>query len=224
MARFLLLIFILGSWGCSSVSVVQQHDYPTPSLPSRVYVEPFSVRGPEFFVNRRGSALEGFTKDLQASLQSAVVARFLKGGMRAVAVRSPEFYPGEGDWVIQGEFVRVVEGSRAARSSIGFGLGASKVKIYVRVYAIAAGRPDRLVMSFWAEGGSNAEPGGAYCPPWTLPRALYVALTSGVSYDLNRAARQIVYAVFERIEKEGGLPSPFPPPKRPLVYFWESYL
>lgn len=208
--------------GCASVSVVDQTNYPLPSLPGHVYVEPFVFRGSEFKVNRRDLALESFQRNFQSDLQSRIVAGFSRVGMRSTPVKPGQFFPGEGDWVVQGEVLRVVEGSRAARASIGFGLGATKVKLYVRVYSIRGGKPDRLLMSFWTVGGSNAEPGGAYYPPWTLPRSLHVAMTSGVSYDVKRSAKQIVAAVFERIEQGGGPQSPYSAPKRPIVYFWGS--
>jgi hypothetical protein len=221
--RLLFMVLVVGLLGgCASVSVVDQRNYPLPSLPGHIYVEPFEFRGCEFRVNRRDLALESFQRNFQSDLQSRIVAGFSRAGVRTTSIKLGQFFPGEGDWVVQGEVVRVSEGSRAARASIGFGLGATKVKLYVRVYAIRGGKPDRLLMSFWTVGGSNAEPGGAYYPPWSLPRSLHVAMTSGVSYDLKRSAKQIVAVVLERMEQAGGPQYPYSTPKRPIVYFWES--
>jgi hypothetical protein len=217
---FLFLVGVFVS-GCSSVSVVGQKNYPVPSLPDIVYVEPFVFRGSEFRVNRSENALESFQSSFQSELQSGIIRRLFKAGIRGVKSEDGQFFAGEGDWVIKGEILQVVEGSRAVRSSIGLGLGATKVRLYIRVYSISNGRPDRLLMSFWVEGGSNAEPGGAYYPPWSFPRALHVAMTSGVSFDRDRAARQVVSTLLERMEQLGGYSGVYSSPKRPLWYWWE---
>ena len=212
----LLILFSIFSVGCASVSVTHQRNYGVHELPRHVYIEPFVYRGLEFKVARQGKELERFQKTFQKDLQASLAGFLMRAGVRTHRVEEGALLP-PGAWVVKGEILRVSQGSRAARSSVGFGLGGTKVETFVRVYQVGLQGRKTLVSSFQTSGGSNAEPGGGYYFPWTAPRMLYVALLTGLSYDMKRTSKQIGLTLLERMEEMGHGPLPGGAPKRPFI-------
>jgi hypothetical protein len=217
-----VVLLVLSFSGCASVSVVDQRDYLVDAPPSQIFVAPFVFRGSEFHVNRSGEEFQSFCKTFQRMFQSYLVRSFVQGNRGELSVRAinglTPFPPSS--WVVEGEFLRVCEGSRAARASIGLGIGASQLQTYVRVYAVGLNGKRVLVTSFWTTGGSNSEPGGAYYFPFTTPRMLHAAFSTGLSYDSLRTAKQVAAAVLERAEGLGGGPYCYTPLKRQSQWFW----
>src|SRR5262249_30965504 len=66
--------------------------------------------------------------------------------------------PGENDLAIEGDFLRINEGSRAARFVIGFGVGATELRTQVRVFQVT---PDgwRQVQNFETVAQGSRLPG-----------------------------------------------------------------
>lgn len=149
----LALVFLSG---CASVSVKearQGRDLPE-KLPQRIYVSRFSTKGALFNVDREGKELERFKEGTAEMLQSALITRLTE---LAPAAAAPAGLPA-GGWWIRGRFTRVNQGSRALRTGIGFGAGATKLETEVQVFDLARSSAVPF-LSFKTTGGSNAEPG-----------------------------------------------------------------
>ncbi len=181
--------------GCASISVEPGTAVATKQKPQKVYVETFSTDG-EFNVDRDGQELIEFKKDLQAMMVAGITTDLSKRLIPAEAAPD-NFHPRrESAWLIRGRFVRVNQGSRLLRGTIGFGAGATKMETDVEVYNLATG--DRKPFyTFFTTGGSNAEPG--MIPTLaTDPLSLVIDaaggagnLAHGVTEDTNRTAREI---------------------------------
>jgi len=159
-------------------------------------VEAFSTAKGEFNVDRDGAELVEFKKDLQAMMTAGITTDLTKRLISSEPAGKNVFSRREDAWVITGEFVRVNQGSRLLRGTLGFGLGGTKLETRVQVYDLATGDP-KPFMTFSTTGGSNAEPG--MLPSLaTDPLSLIIDaaggagnLAHGVTEDTNRTAREI---------------------------------
>lgn len=210
----IFLLPLLAVAGCSSVSVL--HERETSSLaptvrPEVLYVRPFAVRrGVEFDA---AAAREG--EDVAAKLGSLIAEGVLSRAAewvapgRLLAAAAPA--PSEG-LLVQGNILRVRQGSRALRMGIGFGAGRTRLETSVRVFNLSASSTEPW-LSFETTGGSNMEPGivGALVPsPVSIPIAVSVvgsAVTAGaigvkgVTQDAERTGRVIAAAVHDKLAK-----------------------
>jgi len=186
------MLFLIA--GCASVSVRDASvGSRTPKAPPEViYVAPFDTRGAAFNVDREGQELDAFKRATAKMLQTRLVERLPE---IAPAAAAPEQWPSRG-WLVRGRFIRVNQGSRALRATIGFGLGATKMETEVMVYDLALSKKEPF-LRFATTGGSNAEPGALGSAGTTLVAgvsALYSALGNaahGISEDAWRTAREI---------------------------------
>lgn len=182
--------------GCASISVQPGTTYQTRQQPKRVYVEAFATDKGEFNVDRDGKELVDFKKDLQAMMTAGITTDLTKRLIPSKPAGKNIFVRREDAWLIRGEFVRVNQGSRLLRGTIGFGLGGTKLETRVQVYDLATGDP-KPFLTFSTTGGSNAEPG--MLPSLaTDPLSLVIDaaggagnLAHGVTEDTNRTAREI---------------------------------
>lgn len=189
-----LLPVVLGLAGCASVSVrdPQAGHFKPRAKPPMIYVAPFETRGAAFNVDREGPELASFERATAEMLQAKLVERLPE---IAPASAAPAKLPASG-WLVKGRFVRVNQGSRALRATIGFGLGATKMETEVAVYDLAVSKKDPF-LKFATTGGSNAEPGALGSAGTTLVAgvgALSSALGNaahGISEDAWRTAREI---------------------------------
>ncbi|MCC6353113.1 MAG: DUF4410 domain-containing protein [Verrucomicrobiae bacterium] len=189
-----ILTLALGLAGCASVSVrdPEAGRFRPTAKPPMIYVAPFDSRGASFNVDREGEELAAFRQATAQMLQEKLVERLPEV---APTVAAPARLPGAG-WLVTGRFVRVNQGSRALRATIGFGLGATKMETQVEVYDLAISRKEPF-LRFGTTGGSNAEPGAIGSAGTTLVSgvgALSSALGNaahGISEDAWRTAREI---------------------------------
>jgi hypothetical protein len=180
--------------GCASISVEPGTAVATQQKPEKVYVEVFSTAKGEFNVDREGAELVAFKNSLQAMLQTGITVDLSKRLIPAVACdKNPRHVNA---WLIRGEFVRVNQGSRLLRGTVGFGAGATKLETRVQVYDLATGSPQPF-LTFATTGGSNAEP-GVLPSLATDPLSLVIDaaggagnVAHGVTEDTNRTAREI---------------------------------
>jgi hypothetical protein len=100
--------------------------------------------------------------------------------------------------VIQGQFVRVNQGSRLLRGAIGFGLGGTKLVCRVQVYDLSQGPGGQPFLTFTTTGGSNAEPGAITAiatDPLTIAIEAVAGGAGGIAHGLTedsaRTAREI---------------------------------
>ena len=101
-------------------------------------------------------------------------------------------------WLVTGEFLRVNQGSRLLRSTVGLGAGGTKMETRIVVYNLA-GKVPKEFLRFQTTGGSNISQGigGIATLPFNGPMAftsLFNAIDgvrSGVSFDTTRTAHEI---------------------------------
>jgi hypothetical protein len=190
--------FLLALAGCASVSVEPGSAVATPHMPQIVYVAPFLASRGVFNVDRDGAELAEFKGNLQIMMTTAIRLDLSKRLIPAAALVGNT--PGAhrvNAWLIEGEFVRVNQGSRLLRGAIGFGAGATKLETNVSVYDLSTGDP-KPFLTFSTTGGSNAEPGAVTAfatDPLTI--AIEVAaggagnVAHGLTEDTRRTAREI---------------------------------
>jgi Domain of unknown function (DUF4410) len=203
---------VIGLGGCASVSVtnLQQSEVAAPLLlPELIYVEEFQAVDEILRVDRTGTELVEFKKELQSRLASETVERLTKH-LAPAQILDSGYSPTKG-WLVRGRFVRVNQGSRALRLLIGFGLGGTKMETEVEVVDLA--RPSQPFLTFRTTGGSNAEPGAITGAASTGPidaavgTVLGVALVAshGVSEDAKKTAHEITASLSEYAGTRGWL-------------------
>ena len=186
-------------------------------MPPKILVAPYTYAEGALRVDREGEKLSEFQEELSSQMADRMVKRLTAFIAPAAVVGADGVKPPEKAWVIEGEFTRINQGSRALRSIIGFGLGGTKMEATTRVYlARRSGKWD-LIALIRTSGGSNAQPGALLGGAFGAgPRAILVAATSGVSSDSRRTARMITAALNERLAADGAtLPNGVLRPKRP---------
>jgi hypothetical protein len=191
-----LVAAILALAGCASISVEPGTAVATGQKPERVYVEEFSTDEGKFKVDREGAELAEFKRDLQNMMTAGITTDLSKRLIPAVAAGEIARPQRENAWLIRGEFVRVEQGSRLLRGTIGFGAGGTKLETRVQVYDLSTGDP-KPFLTFATTGGSNAEP-GVIPSLATDPLTLVIDaaggagnVAHGVSEDTTRTAREI---------------------------------
>lgn len=189
----LALLLTLALVSCASVSVEDGTERVTQRMPEIVYVLDFSTAHADFQVDRAGSDLVEFKKNLQLMLKTAMAADLTDRLVPAVAGTKADWSRHQNAWLVRGEFTTVKQGSRLLRSAIGFGAGGTKIETRVEVYDLAqdSGTP---FLTFTTTGGSGAEP-GAILAFTTDPLQLAIGGVSGAAHglseDTKRTAREI---------------------------------
>jgi hypothetical protein len=198
----LLLCLMLG--GCASVSVSRQEWSSKVCVPDKILVRPFTVDREKFRVDRDGVELDAFEQKFSAEFADRLAERLTKHVRPATVISRNEKVKDSKAWLIEGHFTRVHQGSRALRSLVGFGLGATKTEARVDVFQVAAkGRLIR-VAQLETTGGSNAEPGALFSSPFgAVPRLITNVTTSGLAADARRTARTITAAISEKLTAQG---------------------
>lgn len=179
--------------GCASVSVkdVGGSRVREPKRkPTMVYVTPFSTKGAEFNVDREGAELEAFKHDTAVMLADLTAERITAQLAPARIVGAGDSVRGRG-WLIKGRFVTVNQGSRALRSFIGLGAGATKMQVAVDVYDLSRSGYAPF-LTFETEGGSGSMPGLITSPgPVSAGISMVGGSMRGVTDDAQRTARMI---------------------------------
>lgn len=191
--------------GCASVSVKEDKwTQERLALPTRVYVKEYEVPVPALDVDRTGAELEEFRQTMVDNFTKELCEQISGRIAPAVPLKKGD-RPAKGSWIVEGEFLRVNQGSRFLRTMVGLGAGGTKLEVKTRVYAVGPRWARRMIAEIETTGGSNAEPGLL-----TLPspigggvRAVLSATQSGVTADKRRTARMITAAVAERLEAQG---------------------
>ena len=197
--------------GCASISVQPGTAYATKQKPEIVYVEAFSTAKGEFNVDREGAELTEFKTDLQKMMTAGITTDLSKRLIPSAAAGKNVFAQREKAWVICGEFVRVNQGSRMLRGTIGFGAGGTKLETRVQVYDLSTGNPQPF-LTFATTGGSNAEP-GVLPSLATDPLSLVIDaaggagnVAHGVTEDTNRTAREITASLSDYLYRSNWIP------------------
>jgi hypothetical protein len=193
--------------GCSSVSVTESRFSPRKNkltTPPKIYVVPYTFADGSLRVDREGEKLREFENEVSADMTERLVMRLAKHIGPASALDPGAEKPSKDSWVVEGEFTRINQGSRALRSIIGFGLGGTKMEATTKVFALNGTEERELVVLIKTSGGSNAEPGAVVGGVFGAgPRAVLRAATSGVSADSRRTARMITAVLSEQLVADG---------------------
>jgi len=203
---------------CSCASVSVRETIPLTEAPSQapqtIFLQPFEFEDDMIRVGRQGEELEDFKRRLQQEMTSNLFEQIRKYIAPAEAV-SAGTAPQGNFWLISGRFTRLNQGSRALRSTLGFGSGGTKMDVTATVSDLSGGAPRRFLM-IQTTGGTNAMPGaimGVIVWPLTVSGA--PGLISGLSGDCRRTSREITSALAAYMKKHGlqvakGVPRPKP--------------
>ena len=208
----MVLIATLALGGCASISVEPGTAYATPRKPLKVYVEDFSTDKGEFNVDREGADLATFKIDLQGMMTTGITVDLTDRLIPAEAAGDKSLARRQAAWVIRGEFIRVNQGSRLLRGTVGFGAGATKMETRVAVYDLSTGSTQPF-LTFATTGGSNAEP-GAITSFATDPLTLAIQAAAGgagnvahgVTEDTKRTAREITAELSDYLYRSHWIP------------------
>lgn len=210
--RIFAVLAALALSACSSVSVDKVTRLGSAAVaPKQVYVQDFETPAEVFRVDRGGAALQNFERQFSGNLSRAISERVRKKlAVASADVRKSYDPPREQAWLVTGRFVKVNQGSRALRATVGFGLGGTKVECVVTVFDLST-VPPRPILKFVTTGGSNATPGaavGLILPNyWLLAADVIGKGLPGLNADMIRTSRQIVAVMSEYMAAEGVLPS-----------------
>jgi hypothetical protein len=190
--------------GCASVSVKNLDaggtSFPPAIKPAVIYVLPFDTSGTQFNVNREGAELADFQQNLQQMLSAALAAEIPEHLVPAQAVNS---VPGQSNaWVVCGRFIRVNQGSRLLRSTVGFGAGGTKMETQVFVYNLADNATAPF-LTFQTSGGSGASPGMISAGPVGAVVGAVGGAAKGVTDDTERTSRAITAALSDYMYNQG---------------------
>jgi hypothetical protein len=207
-----LLGLMLMLAGCASISVQPGTAWATKQMPEKVYVEAFSTEKGEFNVDRDGTELVEFKKDLQAMMTTGITVDLSKRLIPAVEAKREDHLPRQKAWLIRGQFVRVNQGSRLLRGAIGFGAGATKLETHIEVYDLST-EDKNPFMTFSTTGGSNAEP-GAVTAIATDPLTIAIEMAAGgagnvahgITEDTKRTAREITAQLSDYMYRSRWIP------------------
>jgi hypothetical protein len=190
---------------CASISIDNTNESVRQNKPSMVYVMNFSSVHGDWEVDREGTALADFQKNLQLMLRTGLVKEITDKLVPSVAETRLDHRRAENAWLIRGEFTTVKQGSRLLRSAIGFGAGGTKLETRVQVYDLAE-NPDTPFLTFSTTGGSNAEPGAIFALT-TDPLELAIGGVSGAAHGLSedtaRTSREITDELSEYMYHRG---------------------
>lgn len=215
---FLGLPVLLGA--CASVTALQTEAEPrnTPGeFPNRVYVRDFTVPEENLRVDREGERLIAFQKDIADRLTETLVEQLDRSFAPAEFLAADTEIPPENAWLIVGEVDRMNQGSRALRTIIGFGAGATKVVATATVHDLSTS-PPTPILSIRTIGGSNSTPGTiANISPLTVLGPVGLGITTvavgagfrafpGLTDDLRRTAREITATLSAYSAEQGWIP------------------
>jgi hypothetical protein len=175
------------------------HTAPLPSAtvkltpnPPHIYVAPFDTTTSKWLVGRDGIELVNFKEDFQTNFQHQLETRLQK--LAPTESRWVDL-PDHG-WLVQGQFVTIFQGSRALRTTVGFGMGETTMQTVVYVYDLDVSKT-QYVLAFRTGvpdpdsdtgAGSGSLPAGLTLPDPTLTA---MGLGSGLKLDTTRTCREI---------------------------------
>jgi hypothetical protein len=224
--RIALAGLCLALSSCASVSV--REIIPLTELPSRapeiIFIQPFEFEDDMIRVGRQSEELEDFRRRLQQEMTSNLFEQIGKYIAPAQAVSAGTAPPQGNSWLITGRFTRLNQGSRALRSTLGFGSGGTKMDVTATVSDLSGGAPRRFLM-IQTTGGTNAMPGAIMgVIVWPLTFSGAPGLISGLSGDCRRTSREITSALAAYMKEHGlKVAKGVPRPKRRGSVPWLPY-
>jgi hypothetical protein len=221
---FVALAGLLSS--CASVSVKRSETVsktPPRSKPDKIFVKPYTFNEARLRVDRSGAALETFKADASERMARTLVQRLSKHVAPSEVVSQNAPLPKGNFWLVTGRIDRIYQGSRLARSVIGYGIGGTKFETTSVIYDLSV-RPPKPFLVIETTGGSNAAPGaigsvGFFVSGVTSLAAignLLEGVRTGVTFDTIRTSKEISATVSEYLYAKRAIPHEVAlAPKRP---------
>lgn len=184
-----------------SLTDIHHGEQQPEAAPKIIYVKDFTIEDADIRVDREGEELAAFRNELARDLSDQLIERLnaYVGAAKRLEPGTP--LPNHG-WLIRGDFLRVHQGSRLLRASVGFGAGATKMETHVEV--IDLDRAELVFLDFDTTGGTNSEPGAILnWEPIGAGITLAVQSIGGITLDTERTARMVTAYVSEYWDGRG---------------------
>jgi hypothetical protein len=180
----LLLVSCLVLGGCSNVNVQDERELRVmpPTLPTVIYVVDFQLNTQSFraesgllkispahsdllgdFIPR----ILGLSEDpaargleLVSLMSSTLVEDLANAGLNARHLAAGEVLPSKG-WLVRGAFIQLDEGDRLRRAFIGFGSGATRLRVTVSLSDLSQNKPPEEFCELDASAYSSKGAGAA---------------------------------------------------------------
>jgi hypothetical protein len=172
-ARGLATLALAAATGCGGASVDTIYRSSDTGLPrpDRVLVFDFAAHPESVIVDTSpgktmGRGVRGVAEIDErvrvAAAAQTVLAEYLVAQIRETGLEAKRaahgFVPRDGTVLVQGRFVKIDQGSRAARTVLGFGSGSTEVRTFVQVYRATPHGP-RLLEEFETRVTGSSKPG-----------------------------------------------------------------
>ena len=225
----LISLVLLTSLACASAGVDSVQRYGADRMlprPPVLLVYDFATSPTDALVDAYGSGYgtsshasgkdETKARKLGASLSKQLVDRLNKKGVKARWAADTEAPPLNA-MVLRGHFLTMDEGSRVARMVIGFGAGATELRVAVQVYQADEWGLRRIVQAEASAKGNKmpgmAVPVGAGAAMGNVARSAAISggmnvmqeVTGGLESDAGRLAEQIAKRATAFYTRQGWL-------------------
>jgi len=201
---------------CASVSVRRSEPQTKKlprAVPEKIFIKPFTFNEAAVRVDRSGPALAQFQAETSERLGRNLAARLTRHVAPAKVVAANAPLPRGNYWLITGRIDRIHQGSRLARSVVGFGLGGTKMETTALISDLSV-RPPRPFLLVETTGGSNAAPGaigsaGFFVTGVTALTSLgnlIEGLRTGVSFDTIRTSKELSATLSEYLYQKRAIP------------------
>ncbi len=220
---------LLASMGCATAKIDSTRRYVSDleiKRPSEILVYDFAVSSKDVVVDRLGPEFasgeadpeerQALGREVANAFAEAIVAELRDREIQSSYV-SRKIKPPLDAILLKGEFLSVDEGDRAARMSIGFGLGKSEVRVHAHVFQQTSNGA-KLISVAEANASGSKMPGMLL--PTTIGASLGTAATSAIvsgamgglrelkgplGADVKRMAEEIAERVEHFYERRGWL-------------------
>ncbi|MDA8307353.1 MAG: DUF4410 domain-containing protein [Deltaproteobacteria bacterium] len=136
---------------------------------------------------------------LVAAMSNALTGDLRGKSIPAVRLSPGEPYPHKG-WLVQGTFVNADEGSRVARTMVGFGAGSTNMQIQVSVTDLGSGGRTPFAV-FGANSKTGMMPGAVITKNPYVAAGKFVMSKMAPERDVKKTARQIADAVAKLVSE-----------------------
>jgi hypothetical protein len=162
-------------------------------------IRPLSVGAPGAFITLLlGVPAESAARErgLVKLMSSALVDQLASAGMNAQPLPSGELFPKTG-WLVRGAFVQVDEGNRLRRALIGFGSGATRLRVVVWVSDLTYGSSGPFC-ALDTSAHSSRKPGAALSFDPYVGAARFVVGGLDLDTNVTQVAAEIANDIAER--------------------------
>jgi hypothetical protein len=162
-------------------------------------IRPISAGAPGAFIPRILGVPEDSAvreRELLKLMSSTLVDDLTNAGLDARFLPSGELYPSEG-WLVRGAFIQVDEGNRLRRALIGFGSGATRLRVVVWVSDLRHGVSGPFC-ALDTSTHSSRKPGAAWSFDPYVGAARFVLDGLDLDTNVTQIAAQIADDISER--------------------------